>query len=96
MKKGGLRNFAKFPGKHLCQSLLFNKVAGLKPATLLKLRLWHRSFSCEFCEISKTTIVYRTPRVAASETRHFTQSYIDHDLISYSFAICKQTFWLKL
>ena len=28
-KKGVLRNFAKFVGKHLCQSLFFNKVAGL-------------------------------------------------------------------
>ena len=31
-----LRNFAKFTGKHLCQSLFFNKVADLRPATLLK------------------------------------------------------------
>ena len=29
MKKGNLRNFAKFTGKHLCQSLSFNR-----PATL--------------------------------------------------------------
>ena len=28
-KKGVLKNFAKFTGKHLCQSLFFNKVAGL-------------------------------------------------------------------
>ena len=28
-KKGVLRNFAKFTGKHQCQSLLFNKAAGL-------------------------------------------------------------------
>ena len=28
-KKGALRNFAKFTGKHLCQSLSFNTVAGL-------------------------------------------------------------------
>ena len=28
-KKGVLRNFAKFRGKHLCQSLFFNKAAGL-------------------------------------------------------------------
>ena len=28
-KKSVLRNFAKFTGKHLCQDLLFNKVAGL-------------------------------------------------------------------
>ena len=26
--KGALRNFAKFTGKNLCQSLFFNKVAG--------------------------------------------------------------------
>ena len=30
-KKGVLRNFTKFTGKHLCQSLFFNKVAGLTP-----------------------------------------------------------------
>ena len=29
-KKGVLKNFVKFTGKHLCQSLFFNKVAGLK------------------------------------------------------------------
>ena len=28
-KKGVLRNFAKFTGKHLCQRLFFNKVADL-------------------------------------------------------------------
>ena len=31
-KKGILKNFAKFPVKYLCQSLFFNKVAGLRPA----------------------------------------------------------------
>ena len=29
-KKGVLRNLAKFTGKHFCQGLFFNKVAGLK------------------------------------------------------------------
>ena len=29
-KKGALKNFTKFAGKHLCQSLFFNKVAGLR------------------------------------------------------------------
>ena len=29
VRKIVLRNFAKFTGKHLCQSLFFNKVAGL-------------------------------------------------------------------
>ena len=36
LKKVALKNFAKFTRKHLCQSLFFNKVAGWKPATLLK------------------------------------------------------------
>ena len=30
VKKGVFKNFAKFTGKHLCQSLFFNKVAGLR------------------------------------------------------------------
>ena len=35
-KKGALRIFTKFTGKHLCQSLFFDKVTGLRPTTLLK------------------------------------------------------------
>ena len=54
MKKGVLRNFTKFTGKYLCQSLFFNKVAGLRPATLLK-RESGAGVSCEFCEFSKNT-----------------------------------------
>ena len=43
VRKGVLRNFAKLTGKHLCQSLFFDKVA----ETLLKKRLWHRCFLTE-------------------------------------------------
>ena len=53
-KKGVLRNFAKFIGKHLCQSLFFNKVAGLGPATLLKKRLWYRCFPLNIAKFLKT------------------------------------------
>ena len=53
-KKGVLRNFAKFAGKHLCQSLFFNKVAGLKPATLLKKRFWRRCFPVNFAKFLRT------------------------------------------
>ena len=44
VKKGVLKNFAKFKGKHLCQSLFFKK------QTLAHV------FSCEFYETSKNTI----------------------------------------
>ena len=30
VRKSVLRNFTKFTGKHMCQSLFFNKVAGLR------------------------------------------------------------------
>ena len=46
-KKSVPRNFAKFPGKDLCQSLFFNKV--FEKETLAQV------FYCEFCEISKNT-----------------------------------------
>ena len=60
MKKGVLRNFTKFTGKHLCQSLFFDKVAGLRPATLLKKRLWHRCFAVNFAKILRTPFLQNT------------------------------------
>ena len=54
MKKDVLKNFAKFTGKHLYQSFFFNKVAHLRPATLLKKRLWHRCFPVTFVKFLKT------------------------------------------
>ena len=65
-KKTALKNFAKFTGKHLCQSLFFNKVVSLRPVTLLKKVTLAQVFSSEFCEIFKNIFFYRTPLVAAS------------------------------
>ena len=53
--KVALRNFAKLTGKHLSQSLFFNKGKGLRPATLLKIDTLAQVFSYEFCEIFKST-----------------------------------------
>ena len=39
----------------LCQGLFLNKDAGLSPATLLKKRLWHRSFPVKFAKFLRTT-----------------------------------------
>ena len=65
VRKGVLRNFAKFTGKHLCQSLFFNKVAGLRLATLLK-RDSAQVFSCEFCKVSMNTFFTEHLWVTAS------------------------------
>ena len=63
-----LKNFAKFTGKHLCQSPFFHKVGGLRPASLLlKKRLWYSCFPVNLAKIFKNTFFYRTPTVAAFE-----------------------------
>ena len=59
-RKGALRNFAKFTGKHLCQSLFLNKVAGMRPATLLKKKLWHRCFPVNFAKFQRTPFLHNT------------------------------------
>ena len=58
MIKGILRNFEKFTGKHLCQRLFFNKVAG--PATLLKKRLGRRCFLMNFAKSLRTSFLQNT------------------------------------
>ena len=55
----GVRNLAKFTGK-LYQSLFLNEVAGLRPTTLLKKRLWHRCFSVIFEKFLQTPFLQNT------------------------------------
>ena len=52
---------AKFIGKHLCQSLLFNKIAGSRPATLLKRRLWRMCFPVNFAKFLTTLFLTEHP-----------------------------------
>ena len=54
-KKGVLKNFTKFTRKHMHWSLFFNKVVGLRPATLLKKENRTQIFCCELCEIFQNT-----------------------------------------
>ena len=60
MKKGALVNFTKFTGKHLCQGLFFNKLAGMKAATLLKKKLRHRCFPANFAKFLRTAYLQKT------------------------------------
>ena len=48
------QRFRKIYRKNLCQSLHFNKVAGLRSATLLKKRLQHRCFPVNFSKFLRT------------------------------------------
>ena len=56
-KNGVLRNIAKFTGKHLCESLFFNKFAGVRPATLLKKKIWHWYFPVNFAKFLRTSFL---------------------------------------
>ena len=60
-KKGVFRIFTKFTGKHMCQSIFFNKVADLRPATLLKTRLWHKCFPGNFDKFLRTPFYIEHP-----------------------------------
>ena len=57
VRKSVLRNLAKFKEKHQCHSLFFNKVVDLMPeaCNFIKKETLAQVFSCEFCEISKST-----------------------------------------
>ena len=50
-EKAFVRNFTKLTGKHQCQSLFLNKVAG----SFIKRETLAQVLSCGFCEISKNT-----------------------------------------
>ena len=58
--KSALINFTQFTGKHLCQSLIFNKFSELSPATLLKKTLWYGCFPVNFAKFSKTPFLQNT------------------------------------
>ena len=70
MKKGIVKNFTTFTGKHLCQSLFFNKVTGLRLATLLKKETLTQVFSREFCKILKNTY-FEEHQQHVSEARNY-------------------------
>ena len=74
-KKGVLRNFTKFTGKHLCQSLFFKSCRTracnfiqkeTQACNFIQKETLAQVFCGEFCEISKDTFSYGTSLVAAS------------------------------
>ena len=58
--KSSLKSFSNFTGKYLRQSLFSNRVAGLRPASLLKKKLWHRCFPVNFAKILRTPFLQYT------------------------------------
>ena len=75
-----LKNLTKFTGKHLCQSLFFDKVAGLRPTTLLKKTLWSRCFPVNFAKFLSTPFLEEYLRWLLLRIRINFQSFGNYDL----------------
>ena len=60
-KRGVLKNFANFTGKHAC----------------IKKRSQHRYFPVKFAKFWRTIFFFRTPPAATSETKHMYASTVD-------------------
>ena len=92
VRKGVLRNFAKFTGKPQFQSLFFNEVADhlIKRETLAKV------FSCEFCEVSNNTFSYRTHLVAAIMQSKAEWDNVKQKKLTYFFTVIRRCILCKL
>ena len=71
LKISVLNNFAKLTGKHLCQNLFFNKVAGLRPATFLQKRLWHRCFPVNFAKFVGAFFLEQLRWLLQARSQHY-------------------------
>ena len=87
-KKDVLRNFAKFTGKHPCQSLFFNKVADPRPATLLKKRLWRRWFPGNFVKFLRTVFLRNTSGWLLLNRQNTYDFLMISREVNYFFLIC--------
>ena len=80
VRKGVLRNFAKFTGKHLCQASVYNFT---KKETLAQV------FSCKFCEIYKNTFCTEHLWATASESWIYAKRKCEpNDLPSWIYFPC--------
>ena len=68
VKKGVLENFTKFTGKHLCQSLFFNKAAGLSSRGIL---FFKSGFSVTLKTLHGGKISWKLPRQDRSSHRRY-------------------------
>ena len=60
IKKGVLKNIAKFTGNYMCQSQFLNEDAGLRSVTLFKKRFWCRCFPVNFAKFLRTLFLQNT------------------------------------
>ena len=92
MKNGVVKNFGKFTEKYIVPESFFNKVAALRPATLLKRRLWHRYFSVNFPKFLRTPFLQKTSGRLLLKNLLFLEMFILH---VYAFIYCSFTLHIQ-
>ena len=80
IRKGSLRNFRKFTGKHLYQDLFFNKVTGLS-GNFIKEETQTQVLPCGFSEISENN--FFTEDLWATVSAHSLQLHWNELLNTY-------------
>ena len=88
-----LKHFAIFTGKHLCQSLFFNKVESLRPATLYKRRLWHSCCPVNFAKFVRTSFFAEHRFLKTLKSRKILICFI---LIICSYLLMKYIMYMAL
>ena len=83
-KTGVLKTFSKFTGKRLCQSLFFIKVTGLRPAALLKKRLWHSFLSVDLQGLIQVNFDIGAPILGTSNLGNQIQSQLYKKITIYT------------
>ena len=91
----------KFPGKHLCQSLFFNKIADLRLATLLKKSFWHSRFPVNFAKFLRTPFLQNNSGrllliICSIYEEHFDSEIKGGCVVSKCLLKRKQIFWFDV
>ena len=80
-KKGVLKKFHKIHLKTPVSESLFNRVSGLRPASLLKKRLQHRCFQVNFAKFLRTPFLQNTSVISLTVSFHKEVLYICSNLL---------------
>ena len=104
VRKGILSNFGIFIGKNLCQSLFYNKVAGLA-CNIIKKEALAQAFPVNFAKLLITLILHNISgrmllyfcEVFCSNVDHFkiTKTQNQQSVYCSSFFICSPCFYLQ-
>ena len=96
-KKSVFKNLTKFTWKHLCRSLFFNNIVGIRTTTLLKKRRRRKCFSFNFEKFLRNPFLLNTSgQLLLKYQPWFLRRHsIKMDVVAVVFWFCKNTQFFK-